>query len=188
MFLKDLSDTELVLLCQEELPERTSAFTELVRRYKDYVFTLAYNKLQNYQDAEDAAQETFIRIFHGIKLFRLDSELKTWITVITGNVCLTMLLSNKNKFWKYHVSTDGTADIESIHSMLITEEQELNFWQKIGSILRKMITNYRKVFIFKYFKNYSHKYIAEKIHVTIAAAKMRVKRAKEQFIKIFLNN
>lgn len=188
MNLNFLSDKELTLRCKTELPEQTTAFTELVRRYKDYVYSLAVSKLLNLQDAEDATQETFLRIFHGLGSFRMESELKTWITVITGNVCLTMVLSEKRKFWKYHVTLDGDADLESLCTSLVSKEQEFHFWRKIGSVLHDMFKNYRKVFIFKYFKNLAIKLIAEKINSTLAAAKMRVNRAKNQFIKIFLRS
>jgi RNA polymerase sigma-70 factor (ECF subfamily) len=188
MDIRSYSDEKLVLLCQQELPEYTSAFNELVRRYKDYVFDLTITKLKNVNDAEDATQETFIRIFHGLKGFRMDSELKTWITVIAGNVCLTMLISEKRKFWKYHVSLDGEADLEGIHTMLVSQQQEYVFWKKIGAILHDMFTNYRKVFIFKYFKNFPIKLIADKINSSLATAKMRITRAKDQFLKIFLRS
>lgn len=188
MEIKKITDQELVRQCKEEMPERMTAFNELVRRYKGYVYGLALNKLKNLQDAEDAAQETFLRIFHGIDSFRMDAELKTWITVITGNVCLTMVLSEKRKFWKYHVSLDGEADLKGIHTMLISHQQEYDYWKKIGDILYYMFKDYRKVFIFKYFKNFPVKLIADKIHSTLAAAKMRVNRAKNQFIKIFLRS
>ncbi len=188
MDLGQINDKELVLLCQRELPERTISFNELVRRYKDYVYALARKKLRNPQDAEDATQETFIRIFHGIGTFRLESELKTWITVIIGNVCLSMLLSEKRKMWKYHVSLNGEADLEGIYTSLISQQQEYNFWSKIGAILREMHNIYRKVFIFKYIKNLTIVRIADKINSTLSAAKMRVKRAKDHFIKIFIRS
>lgn len=188
MVIKNLSDRALVQKCQQELPTVTTAFAEIVRRYKDYVYGLTFNKLNNREDAEDAVQETFIRIFHGIHKFRMESELKTWITVIAGNVCLSLLLSNKQKFWKYHVLLDGDVDLENLQAMLVSRKEEYNFWRKVGEILKKMYLNYRKVFIFKYFKNFSIKDISEKIRATIAAAKMRIKRAKDQFIWIFVKH
>lgn len=186
--LQELSDRDLVLHCKEELPELTAAFTELFYRYRDYVYALTIEKLKNSQDAEDATQEIFIRIFHGLSEFRMEAGLKTWIAVITSNVCLTMVLSEKRKFWKFQVSLDGEADLAGIHSMLLSNQQESDFWEKVGHILRAMYANYRKVFIFKYFKNLSIKTIADKIHSSFGAAKMRIKRAKDQFIKIYFKS
>ncbi|MBD3223574.1 MAG: sigma-70 family RNA polymerase sigma factor [Caldithrix sp.] len=184
MNLRDINDTELVKICKNELPDRTAAFSEIVRRYKNFVFGLAFNKLMNHQDAEDATQETFIRVFHGMHSFRQQSGLKTWLSVITTNVCLSILLSEKYKFWRYHVSLNGEVDLNSIESVMISKEKEYNFWKKIGAILKRMYSNYRKVFILKYFKSISIKLIAVKIDATIGATKMRINRAKDQFIKL----
>ncbi|GAB4377147.1 MAG: RNA polymerase sigma factor RpoE [Calditrichia bacterium] len=184
--MKNLSDVELVQKCQIELPGNTTAFNEIVRRYKDYLYSVALNKLQNTEDAQDAMQETFIRAYHGLKNFRGDSELKTWLTVIVGNVCLSIILTNKRKLWKYHVTLDGQADLENIYLSLISQQEEFDFWRKIGEILRKIFMSYRKVFILRYFKDYTFQALALRIKSTVGAVKMKVKRAKDQFFRIFM--
>ncbi len=184
---KKLTDIDLVENCKRELPELDYAFDELVERYKNYVFTIAYDKLNNREDAEDAAQETFVRLYFGIHRFRGESTFKTRLTKIVQNVCITVLLTRKRKYWKYHINLDAEADIEGIYSSSLTVKQEMNFWQQIGDILKKMSVVYRKVFILKYFKNLSIIEISVKIQTTLGAAKMKVKRAKEQFLKIFMS-
>jgi len=181
------SDTELVQRCQIELHDNDYAFEELVDRYKNYVYKISYEKLSNQMDAEDATQETFIRVYFGLKNFRQDSELKTWLTKIVTNVCLTMLLARKRKFWKYHVSLDGDVDINSVYLSIFSKFDENNFWNVIGNTLRKLIYIYRKVFILKYFKGLSFSEIGNKIDSTIPAVKMKILRAKERFIKIIKN-
>ncbi|MDP2364839.1 MAG: RNA polymerase sigma factor [Ignavibacteria bacterium] len=179
----DFSDTELVQRCQIELPDTEDAFEELVDRYKNYVYKIAYEKLSNQMDAEDAAQETFIRIYFGLKNFRQESEFKTWLIKIVTNVCLTVLLTRKRKFWKYHVSLDGDVDINTVYLSIFSKYEEKHFWDVIGSTLRKLVFIYRKVFILKYFKGLSFSEIGGKINSTIPAVKMKILRAKEQFIK-----
>ncbi len=185
MELKYLTDSELVKLCKKELPENSRAFKEIVTRYKNYLYYIALNKLKNHEDAEDATQEAFIRIYHNIVSFREESELKTWITTIINNVCLTIILTQKNKFWKYNVLSNGEIDIENIYTSIYSEESERFFWDKIGSTIKRMIQIYRKVFIFKYFKGLTIISIAQKIHTTVGAAKMKIKRAKDQFVAFF---
>lgn len=185
MELKNLSDSELVKLCKKELPENSRAFREIVTRYKNYLYHIALQKLKNREDAEDAVQEAFIRIYHNISSFRGQSELRTWMTTIVNNVCLTIILTQKNKFWKYNVLSDGDVDIENIYSSIYSEDNERYFWNKIGSTIRRMIQIYRKVFIFKYFKGLTIVLIAQKIQTTVGAAKMKIKRAKDQFVAFF---
>lgn len=180
----DLNDSELVRRCQIELPDTEDAFEELVNRYKNYVYRIAYEKLSNQMDAEDATQESFIRVFFGIIGFRHESEFKTWLIKIVTNVCLTMLLTRKRKFWKYHVSLDGDVDINTVYLSIFSKYDEKHFWNVIGNTLRKLVFIYRKVFILKYFKGLSFSEIGKKINSTTPAVKMKIQRAKERFIKM----
>ncbi len=182
---KDKSDEDLIKICWQEANSYNLAFNELVERYKNYVFKIAFDKLKNVEDAEDATQEIFVRAFFGLKNFRFDAQFKTWLTRIAINVCLTILLTRKRKMWQYHISLNGEADLESIYTSLISKDDELFFWKKISEVLKKMTHIYRKVFIFKYFKNFSLSSISKRLNATIPAVKMKIKRAKDQFIKIF---
>lgn len=180
----ELSDSELVERCKVELPDVDLAFEELVERYKNYIYKIALDKLQNHLDAEDAAQEVFIRVFFGINNFRQESEFKTWLVRIVHNVCFTMLLTRKRNFWKYHLSLNGDVDIKSINLSIFSKFYENHFWEIIGSTLRKLNFIYRKVFIFKYFKGLNFSEIGKRINSTIPAVKMKIQRAKENFINI----
>lgn len=183
---KKLSDIELLNSYKNRSLSKEQIFKEILVRYKTYVFNIGLVKLNNKQDAEDAAQETFIRIYYALENFKMEASLKTWISVIAGNVCITMLLTEKRKFWKYNVISSTEADLENIYNLLTSKQQEFTFWKKIGEILHKMNFLYRKVFILKYFKNKLLLEIAKKIETSIAATKMKIKRAREQFIKIFI--
>ncbi len=178
------TDKELIEVFLSDPANANRAFEALVDRYKNYVFQICYSKLHNLEDAEDSAQEVFVRVYFGLEKFRQESEFKTWLTQITINVTLTLILSNKRKFWKDFVSIDGDIDIDTIYRSTITKADEEKFWNTIGNVLRKMFPGYRKVFIFKYFKNFNLNIISEKIRSTINATKMKLKRAKDQFLKI----
>ena len=67
------------------------AFNDLVRDYEKQVINLAYGMLSEREDAYDAAQEVFIRVYKSIGTFRGQSSLSTWIYRITANICNDML-------------------------------------------------------------------------------------------------
>lgn len=73
----------------------TSAFAILVDRYKDLVFTLAYKMLKNREEAEEIAQDTFIKIFKSVVKFKGDSKFSTWVYKVTYNTCLDYLKKKK---------------------------------------------------------------------------------------------
>ena len=184
IFNDKYTDKELIHIFLSDPANANKAFEALVDRYKNYVFKICYSRLNNLEDAEDSTQEVFVRTYFGLEKFRQESELKTWLTQIAINVTLTLILSNKRKFWKNFVSIDGDIDIDTIYRSTITKADEAKFWDTIGNVLRKMFPVYRKVFIFKYFKNLNLERISGKIRSTINATKMKLKRAKDQFLKI----
>jgi len=80
------ADTELILRAQQG---DFSAFEELVYRYDKQVLTLAARFVRSSDDAKDIYQEVFLRVYQGLKRFKLQSEFATWLYRITTNVCLT---------------------------------------------------------------------------------------------------
>jgi len=76
------SDAELIAACRRG---RRSAFGELVERYQDRVFNLAYRLTGHHDDASDAAQETFLKAFRALDSFRGDCAFYTWLFRITVN-------------------------------------------------------------------------------------------------------
>ena len=79
------ADTVLVLRCQEDDCE---AFDEIVARYKDGIYNYIRRMISNRDDAEDLAQEVFVRAFGAIKSFRREANLRTWLYRIATNLCV----------------------------------------------------------------------------------------------------
>jgi len=75
----------------------TEAFARLVRTYEQRVFELAWSVLRNTADAEDAAQEAFLRAFNGIRDFRADARFKPWISRIAVNVALNLAKAKQRR-------------------------------------------------------------------------------------------
>lgn len=67
------------------------AFNELVREYEKQIINIAYGMLSDREDALDAAQEVFVRVYKSIGAFKGQSSLATWIYRITANICNDML-------------------------------------------------------------------------------------------------
>lgn len=83
--LAELTDGALVTACLEG---RREAFDLIVERHRRAVYQLCYRFVGNHEDASDLAQDVFIRAFKGLKKFRGDSALGTWLYRIGVNVCL----------------------------------------------------------------------------------------------------
>jgi hypothetical protein len=86
------SEARLIALAQAG---DQSAFAQLVEMHQDFVFNLAYRILQNYEEADDASQEAFVKIWQALAGFRGDSKFTTWAYRIVRNSCLNRLRSMK---------------------------------------------------------------------------------------------
>ncbi len=76
----------------------TNAFSVLVNRYKDLVFTLALRMLKNREEAEEVSQDAFIKVYKSLEKFKGDSKFSTWIYKVTYNTCLDRLKKNRKRF------------------------------------------------------------------------------------------
>lgn len=72
-----------------------SAFALLVERYQNYVFTLVLRFTENREDAEEIAQDTFVKAYRSLADFRGDSKFSTWLFTITRTTCLSFLRKKK---------------------------------------------------------------------------------------------
>jgi len=82
-------------LVKEALKGDKNAFRKLVDRYKIPVYNLAYRMIGNYAEAEDAAQETFLRVYKNLNRFKIEFKFSTWLFQIYINICKNV---NKQKY------------------------------------------------------------------------------------------
>jgi RNA polymerase sigma-70 factor (ECF subfamily) len=99
------SRTETVLIQAVQAGDM-GAFDELVLKHKDRLFNLVYWFLGDYQDANDCAQETFIKVFKSIKKFRFESAFSTWLYRIAINTCKNRIKSSEYRWKKKTVSLE----------------------------------------------------------------------------------
>src|SRR4029453_17776796 len=83
--LTELDEPALVAAC---LAGRTDAFDLIVERHRRPVYQLCYRYVGNHEDASDLAQDVFLRAYRGLRNFRGQSSLSTWLYRIAVNVCL----------------------------------------------------------------------------------------------------
>ncbi len=95
----------------------TSAFSVLVDRYKDLIYTLALRMIKNREEAEEVSQDTFIKVYKSLAKFKGDSKFSTWVYKVTYNTCLDRLKKLKrtqntvaiNAFTEHEVKTLDSA-------------------------------------------------------------------------------
>jgi RNA polymerase sigma-70 factor (ECF subfamily) len=159
------SDIELV---NEFKNGNTSAFDEIVKRYQRKVYTLARRILGNHEDADDIAQEVFIKLFYSLNDFKGESSLFTWIYRITVNECKSFL--RKKKIREF-VQIDEVANLLKFGQ---TPDQELFEKEERNLIERaveKLPTKQRMIFVMRFFEDLDYQEIAKILNKPIGTLK-----------------
>jgi RNA polymerase sigma-70 factor (ECF subfamily) len=98
------------------------AFRALVERYMKQAYNIAYGVVNNHEDAEDVAQDAFVRIYHSLKSFRGDAEFSTWMYRIVMNLSLNRA-KQQQKNVRRSVSSESVEAVaaapESPHATIV---------------------------------------------------------------------
>ena len=165
-----------------------NAFGEIVELYKDQVFQICFRLLGNRHEAEDLAQEAFVRAFVNIQSFNLKMKFSTWLYRIATNLCIDRLRKKKPD---YHLDAEvaGTEGLNlysqiAADSMMPEEELEsLELQESIQAVISKLPEKYRSVIVLKYIEELSLKEISEILDLPVGTVKTRIHRGREALRK-----
>jgi len=169
-----------------------AAFEELISSYQKKIFNLAYRMLGNINDADDLAQETFIRVFKSISNFKGESSFSTWIYRIATNVCLDELRKRKNK---KAVSLDDEIKVDDgeIKRQIesdsplpdeIAEREELRLLVKHA--ISDLPEEQRLIISLRDIQGLSYDEIAQVLDCPSGTVKSRINRARQALKKILM--
>ena len=96
----------------------THAFGQLVDQYKDLVFTLALRMLKNREEAEEVAQDTFIKTYKSLHRFKGDSKFSTWIYRVAYNTCLDRIKKNRKYLNDVEINEITSRQVQTIDNAL----------------------------------------------------------------------
>lgn len=161
------------------------AFGHLVEAYQGPVFNLAYRMLGNAREAEEAAQEAFIRAYTRLHTYDPAHKFSTWMLSITSNYCIDLirkrraLLLSLDEPLPPHpaLMSDRTQGPEA--QSVISEEQAL-----VQSLLDELQPDYRQAVVLRYWYELSYEEIAEVMDTTVSAIKSRLFRARRQLAEV----
>lgn len=162
-----------------------NAFRELVRRYESRIAATVMGMLGKCPEADDVGQETFIRFYNGLKNFRGESSLATYLTRIAINLSLNELKRRKRRsmlFWK---TSDENYEIpdEKARSEY-SEDKEI-----VQKAIQKLDSKFRAVIILRLIDGYSTEETAEILNIPVGTVLSRLSRAqqklKEDLLPIF---
>jgi RNA polymerase sigma-70 factor (ECF subfamily) len=163
-----------------------SAYDDLVRRYQERIYATVYHMTANHEDANDLAQEAFIKAFQALKSFKGGSSFYTWVYRIAVNKTINFLKQRKNRA---HLSLDDL-DFNAEHDpdlMALSSDKTplreagLNELQnKLNAALMRLSEPHRLVVILHDVQGLSHDEIAKVMDCNIGTVRSRLFYARQQ--------
>lgn len=165
------------------------AFTRLVETYQTPVFNLCYRMLGEPELAEDAAQETFLRVYQHLPRYDQKRPFATWLLSIAAHYCIDRLRRRKFSMFSMDAEDEEGNSVELPDTDAPNPENEAITGQtheRVHAMLKDLDTTDRAAIIMRYWYDYSEKEIAESLHLTVSAVKSRLHRARKELAGLWI--
>lgn len=168
--------TEISLLVSRYLKGHQSAFNELFARYQGMVFGLCLRMLGHRQEAEDATQDTFVRVANSLQHWDHERNFEPWLLTIAGNRCRTMLAKRirRPKVTPLEFPVEDTAP----------DQQRANHLaEEMARVLKTMRPDHCQAFLLFHQRHMPYQEIANAMGVPLGTVKTWVHRARQELVE-----
>lgn len=172
----ELDDQELVLASKRGDQD---AFAQLVQRYQRRIFNLVYRMLQQYEEANEITQETFLAAWQGLPSFRGEARFATWLYRIAYNCALKQLETRKRDralqtALQAEQALEGESTFESASAQIDVREQQALVQEHLSHLPAK----YRIVLILRHLQDMTYEEMAEILTMPVGTIKTHLFRAR----------
>lgn len=177
------ADIELV---KQTLQGNEAGFEKLVYTYQDKVYTLCYRYSGNEEDANDLAQEAFIKAYRSLGSFKGNSRFSTWLYRVTTNVCLDEMRRKKRLIQTQSLDQPVTGADGEMSRIVVDESQSVDVLYEaqeqadyIQSLLNELKPEHRMVLLLKDIMELSYDEISKVLNIPSGTIKSRLSRARD---------
>lgn len=166
---------ELALIVNRCLAGHQPSFGELIAKFRGRVFGLCYRMLGQREDAEDATQETFLRVARNLHRWDQDRAFEPWLLTIAGNRCRSRLAKRMRR--------PGTITLDQpVEDSTVQEQTAELLAEEIACVLGTVREEYRTAFDLFHQHGMAYHEIAEKMGIPLGTVKTWVHRARRELI------
>ena len=181
--MKKLSDIEIIESINRG---NVSDFSLLVDQYKDKAFSLLNRMLKNEMDAEEALQDSFLKVFNSLKNFRKESKFSTWFYKIVYNTALTMIASKRRQVEKEMSSIEDHYNLGDYDNQIYSESE--NVKQYILKMVDKLPPKSALVLILFYIDGLSLNEISKVMDLSLVNTKVILHRSRNSLRNLLIKH
>jgi RNA polymerase sigma-70 factor (ECF subfamily) len=178
-----MNEAEIIAVIKECKQGNTEAYTKIIHHFQARVFHICFHFTGTSQDAEDAAADVFVKIYHVLPSFNPQYKFSTWLFKITVNHCIGIFRKKKRER-NYLLSQfpDRGAeehDEETPCSLFFKELEQ----ERVREALRSIPAKYQAALMLKYYRDLSYREISEILSVPQNTAASLILRGKKELRK-----
>ena len=178
--MRQLEDSDLV---DKTLQGDMKAFGVLVDRYKHMVFTLACRLLRNREDAEEVAQDTFVKAFKALDTYAGDAKFSTWLYKIAYNHSLDHLKKKKRTVDTVSIDQSKPTGLQVMNKVLEQLEQQ-DRSRLVKAAIDRLSEEDAAIITLFYFEDLSIREISEIVPLSLQTIKVRLYRGRKQLANL----
>lgn len=169
-----------------------SAFSDIVSLYQHKLYQVCFRMLGNKQEAEDIAQEAFVRSYINLHTYDQNRKFATWLYRIATNLCIDRIRKKKPDYY-LDAEVSGTDGLDMYSQIASTEQlpdesvEQMELQDRIQYEIGRLPDKYRSVIVLKYLEDLSLQEISEILDLPLGTVKTRIHRGREALRKQ-LNN
>ncbi|HEB65409.1 MAG TPA: sigma-70 family RNA polymerase sigma factor [Chloroflexi bacterium] len=181
-----MSEAERLLVSRAQQGD-DGAFTQLVEAYQVPVYRLCYRMLGgNVHDAEDAAQETFLRAYKALRRYDSKRSFATWLLSIAAHHCIDITRKRRMRLVSLETFTGQILpDSNPLPEKVVFQNERQ---REVQALLSALSPTDRAAVVLYYWYDYSYQEIAEALSLTVSAVKSRLHRARKRLAEAWQEN
>lgn len=184
-----INENEKALIKKAIMGDEVS-FETLIFSCKGKAYSIAFRYLRNQEDAMDALQESFIKIYRHLDKFNFESSFDTWVYRIVVNTCNDMIKKTnaRPKIEELHKYKDEIFEVEIVDTGLLPDERLLHKEEStyILACLEKILPEQKEILILRDIQGFTYEEIGTMLKCNIGTVKSRISRARQKMRDVYL--
>jgi RNA polymerase sigma-70 factor (ECF subfamily) len=167
----EIQEDEDLLYIERVLAGEASAFTPLMTKYRRLVYAIAYRYTGNHEEANDLAQETFIKAYNNLSRFRGEASFKTWLLRIVNNLSINVKKSGRVSKDSGHVPEDfeEASDPQALNQVMTTQRNA-----KLYAAIAQLPPKQKQALMLKTFEDMTCEQVAQAMNCSPGTVKANV--------------
>jgi RNA polymerase sigma-W factor len=178
------------VLVERCLKGEERAFEELLNKYKNSVYSICYRMVRNHTDAEDLAQDVFIRTFSVLDRYDPSYPFSSWLFRITSNLCIDFLRKAKGGMVSLDQPIDGPEGSiqRQLPADVVKPDRQMENKEMMAALEEAISTlpeHYRVIVILRHQEQMSYEEIADDLGIPLGTVKARIHKARNMIKEYF---